>query len=208
MVTTIVFKKMLSNEAFRNMLKEIIEFGIDRFDKNNRVSEDTGLVLYQQYTYEDVCRMLEWTKNEVSLNIGGYKFDAATNTYPVFINYIKNDDESATNYEDRFLNNRELISISKNKRDLSSPDVKSFINSTENKTSVELFVRKNKKEKGAQSFYYLGQMEIVENGYKEITRVSGDGNNHNVVEMHWQLKTPVRNDIFDYITKADIEGEE
>ena len=203
-----VFKKMLSNEAFRNMLKEIIEFGIDRFDKNNRVSEETGLVLYQQYTYEDVCRMLEWTKNEVSLNIGGYKFDAATNTYPVFINYIKNDDESATNYEDRFLNNRELISISKNKRDLSSPDIKSFINSTENKTSVELFVRKNKKEKGAQSFYYLGQMEIVENGYKEITRVSGDGNNHNVVEMHWQLKTPVRNDIFDYITKADIEGEE
>ena len=95
------------------------------------------------------------------MNIGGYKFDAATNTYPVFINYIKNDDESATNYEDRFLNNRELISISKNKRDLSSPDVKSFINSTENKTSVELFVRKNKKEKdnlmGSSNFKFTAK---------------------------------------------------
>ena len=45
------------------------------------------MVLYQKYTYEDVCRLLNWAQNEVPLNIGGYKFDKKTKTFPVFINY-------------------------------------------------------------------------------------------------------------------------
>jgi len=36
---------------------------------------DTSFQLYQKYTYEDVCRLLDWYKGEVALNIGGYKFD-------------------------------------------------------------------------------------------------------------------------------------
>lgn len=46
-------------------------------------------MLYQKYTYEDVCRLLNWQKNEVPLNIGGYKYDTYTKTFPVFINYEK-----------------------------------------------------------------------------------------------------------------------
>ena len=34
-----------------------------------------SFVLYQKYTYEDVCRLLNWEINEVPLNIGGYKYD-------------------------------------------------------------------------------------------------------------------------------------
>lgn len=26
-------------------------------------------------TYEDVCRLLKWERNEVPLNIGGYKYN-------------------------------------------------------------------------------------------------------------------------------------
>ena len=32
--------------------------------------QDTDLVLYQKYTYEDACRLLNWERNEVPLNIG------------------------------------------------------------------------------------------------------------------------------------------
>lgn len=58
-------------------------------------------MLYQKYTYEDVCRLLNWETNEVPLNIGGYKYDKKTKTFPVFINYDKSEDISDTVYSDR-----------------------------------------------------------------------------------------------------------
>ena len=40
------------------------------------------------------------------LNIGGYKFDKKTKTFPVFINYDKAEDISdTTKYEDHFASN-------------------------------------------------------------------------------------------------------
>lgn len=57
----------------------------------------------KKYTYEDVFRLLNWKKNEVALNVGGYKFDAETMTYPVFVNYDKSQEINDTiRYEDRF----------------------------------------------------------------------------------------------------------
>lgn len=71
-----VFEENLKNKEFKDIVVELIEFGIYRYNKfySNRYM-DTNLQLYQKYTYEDVCRLLEWEKGEVALNIGGYKFD-------------------------------------------------------------------------------------------------------------------------------------
>ena len=89
------FASMLDNVEFMDIFKELIEFGISRYkrDYENRY-QDTSFVLYQKYTYEDVCRLLEWESNEVPLNIGGYKYDSITKTFPVFINYDKPDRKS------------------------------------------------------------------------------------------------------------------
>ena len=54
---------------------------------------NTDFVLYQKYTYEDVFRLLNWEKAEVTQNVGGYKYDKYSNTFPVFINYDKTDEE-------------------------------------------------------------------------------------------------------------------
>ena len=56
---------------------------------NLLMDQGTNFQLYAKYTYEDVCRLLEWEKGEVALNIGGYRYDSKTKTYPVFINYRK-----------------------------------------------------------------------------------------------------------------------
>ena len=65
-------------------------FVISRYERDYKQSYDvTDFVLYQKYTYEDVCRLLNWEQNEVPLNIGGYKYDKKTKTFPVFINYDK-----------------------------------------------------------------------------------------------------------------------
>ena len=87
------FGEMLQNEDFYNILEELIDFGISRYKENFSMRyQDTDLVLYQKYTYEDACRLLNWERNEVPLNIGGYKYDKKTKTFPVFINYDKQND--------------------------------------------------------------------------------------------------------------------
>ena len=57
------FVEMLSNDDFYNILKELVDFGINRYERDYRNSyAKTDLVLYQKYTYEDVCRLLNWAQ--------------------------------------------------------------------------------------------------------------------------------------------------
>ena len=155
-----LFGEMLKNKDFYKILEELIDFGISRYKENFSMRyQDTDLVLYQKYTYEDACRLLNWERNEVPLNIGGYKYDKKTKTFPVFINYDKQEDISdTTKYEDHFISNNRLIAISKSGRSIESEDVQNFLNAKERGIDVQLFVRKNKDDKISKEFYYLGRM--------------------------------------------------
>jgi len=194
------FRECLLDLEFRDHVLELVEFGLYRYKKyygNNY--QGTSLQLYQKYSYEDVCRLLEWEQNVVSLNIGGYKYDQPTKTFPVFINYHKEEDISDTiKYEDRFLSPSDMTAISKSKRTLKSNDVDTFIHSKELGVSIELFVRKNKDDKGSKEFYYLGRTHIVGD---PVPFKMGD-TQVDAVELTHQLDTPVREDIYEYITEA------
>ena len=100
-------------------------------------------------------------KNEVPLNIGGYKYDKKTKTFPVFINYHKQEDISdTTKYEDHFINNQRLIAISKSGRSLESEDVQNFLKARERGIAVHLFVRKNKDDKNIKRILLSGENEL------------------------------------------------
>ena len=193
------FKEMLENPDFYDIVKELVEFGISRYRSNySKRYQNTDFVLYQKYTYEDVCRLLNWENNEVSLNIGGYKYDKKTKTFPVFINYDKSDDISdTTKYEDHFVNNHTLIAISKSGRTKESEDVQNFLYAKERGIDVHLFVRKNKDDKISKEFYYLGRMTATGNAEEfcmaNTTKMA--------VEIEWVLYTPVREDIYQYIVE-------
>lgn len=147
-------------------------------------------------TYEDVCRLLEWESNEVPLNIGGYKYDAITKTFPVFINYDKPHDISDTiKFEDRFVSPNTLIAISKNGRNTQSNDVQNFLKAKERGIRLELFVRKNKDDKISKEFYYLGRMYATGKTHEIVMADT----NKTAVEIEWILDTPVREDIYEYI---------
>ena len=194
------FKQLLNHKEFYNMIQECIEFGLYRYQKNyiNRY-KDTDFVLYQKYTYEDVCRLLNWEHNEVPLNIGGYKFDKKTKTFPVFINYEKEEGISATTkYEDHFIDPNTLIAISKSNRNKNSEDIQNFIYAKERGIQVHLFVRKNKDDKTSKEFYYLGQMYATGN-IKEFVM---NNTNSSAVEIEWNLDVPVRKDIYEYIVNG------
>lgn len=194
------FSELLDDNEFRKIISEIIEFGLMRYKKNysNRYM-DTNFQLYAKYTYEDVCRLLEWEKAEVALNIGGYKYDSKTKTYPIFINYEKNEDiQDTIRYEDRFINNSTLIAISKSGRTLKSEDVYTAIHAEELKVDMELFVRKNKNDKGSKEFYFLGKVKATGNAKEFIM----SNTSKTAVEIEYQLLTPIREDLFDYIVNC------
>ena len=194
------FAGMLKNPEFYDIYKELIQFGISRYKENySQRYQNTDFVLYQKYTYEDACRLLNWERNEVPLNIGGYKFNKKTNTFPVFINYDKDDDITATiNYEDHFINHDHLIAISKSRRTLQSEDVQNFLHAKERGIDVQLFVRKNKDDKISKEFYYLGRMEATGH-VKEFIMPNTE---ETAVEIEWKLETPVREDIYEYIVNG------
>lgn len=191
------FEKMLENDDFYHILQELVEFGIHRYHLNySDTYQNTDFVLYQKYTYEDVCRLLKWERNEVPLNIGGYKYDKKTKTFPVFINYDKNEDISdTTKYEDHFTSADRLIAISKSGRSMESEDVQNFVYAKDRGIDVQLFVRKNKDDKISKEFYYLGRMTATGNT-KEFVMPNTD---KTAVEIEWMLDTPVREDLYEYI---------
>ena len=188
---------MLNNKDFCDILRELVDYGINRYERiYSSVYKDTDLVLYQKYTYEDACWLLGWEHNEVPLNIGGYKYDAHTKTFPVFINYDKSDDiQDTIKYEDHFVSEDTLIAISKQSRTIDSDDVQKFLHSEEKGIKVELFVRKNKDDKISKEFYYLGRMKATGRA-EEFIMANTD---KTAVEIEWKLDTPVRDDVYRYI---------
>ena len=75
---TKTFMQMLLNDKFYEMLQELVEFGIRCYERNYKNTYKQTDWFISKYTYEDVCRLLNWEQNEVPLNIGGYKFDKKT----------------------------------------------------------------------------------------------------------------------------------
>ncbi len=194
---TELFDSMLNNQDFKKIYEDLIDFGISRYERDySNKYKDTQLVLYQKYTYEDVCRLLNWKNNEVPINIGGYKYDKYTKTFPVFINYDKNSEiNDSIKYEDHFESQNKLIAISKSGRNINSEDVQTFLNAKEKEIKVELFVRKNKDDKISKEFYYLGRM----NATGKVKEFIMPNTNKTAVEIEWILETPVREDIYEYL---------
>lgn len=133
------------------------------------------------------------------LNIGGYKFDKTTKTFPVFINYDKAEDiQDTIKYEDHFTSTSSLIAISKQSRTVESEDVQNFLHAGERGISVELFVRKNKDDKISKEFYYLGRMKATGRTHQFVMA----NTDKTAVEIEWKLDTPVREDLYEYIVNG------
>ena len=188
------FSKLLLNNEFKRQVIEVLDYSIQKYknEYNNRY-KDTDLCLYKKYTFEDVCRLLNWEKNLSSVMFG-YRYDEHTNTLPIFVNYEKEENISdTTKYNDRFVDPQTFIAISKSNMTLQDDNMIPFINANKNHTSIHIFIRKNKLDEESKEFYYLGLGNIL--NIKQETMA----NNSPVCEILYQLDQPVRKDIYDYI---------
>ncbi|MBQ8069980.1 MAG: DEAD/DEAH box helicase [Bacteroidales bacterium] len=197
------FSLALKDKDYLAAVKELIDFGIYRNGRDySKPYGNTHFTLYKKYTYTEVCWLLNWRKEEVSLNIGGYKYDSFSKTYPVFINYEKEDDITATTrYEDRFTDPSTLTAISKSRRTIESDDVQNAIHAVERDILMPLFVRKNKDDKVSKEFYFLGTMK--HNGHL-LPFIMDDTDNVTAVEIGYKLDTPIESNLYEYITEQSI----
>ena len=192
-----IFKQALEDNNFKEQVQELIAYGLKQFNEKykDNIYSNTPFALYEKYTYEQVCQLLEWPQNEVPLNIGGYKFHKETKTYPVFINYHKADNiQDTIKYEDRFENPGLLKAISKNKRTFASDDVQTAFNADELGVAMHLFVRKNKDDEESKEFYYLGPIHSTgQENAKEISMVNGTA----AVELEYMIILLMDKDIYE-----------
>lgn len=191
-----IFKSVLQDEKFYFQINEILDFALERYQKyyQNKY-KDTNLVLYQKYTYEEVCYLLNWPQKINPNAMAGYFYEKTTHTMPVFINYMA-PDKKRVDYTNEFLSNTLITAYSKSNRKLDSSDAKHIYNANEEQNKLYLFVRKPSEDKEAKEFYFLG--EIIAQGKPEFAP------KYNGFKILYKLDTPVRADIFDYLTTITV----
>lgn len=201
------FNRALNNETssdFIVQLNDLIAFIYQRYDlRYSKRYRCMDLTLNEKYSYEDIPRLLNWSKYISAQIIGGYRYDDETNTLPVLVNYNKEDDAIA--YEDHFENEEYLIALSKTNRKVDSKDAEIiFRKQPEYKnTKILLFVRKNKNDSETKTFYFLGEMNAI--GGPEpvaVPKRDGTGEKVSAFKVRYRLESNVRRDIYEYITES------
>lgn len=201
------FNRALNDETssdFIVQLNDLIAFIYQRYDlRYSKRYRCMDLTLNEKYSYEDIPRLLNWSKYISAQIIGGYRYDDETNTLPVLVNYNKEDDAIA--YEDHFENEEYLIALSKTNRKVDSKDAEIiFRKQPEYKnTKILLFVRKNKNDSETKTFYFLGEMNAA--GDPEpvaVPKRDGTGGKLSAFKVRYRLESNVRRDIYEYITES------
>ena len=201
------FNRALNDETssdFIVQLNDLIAFIYQRYDlRYSKRYRCMDLTLNEKYSYEDIPRLLNWSKYISAQIIGGYRYDDETNTLPVLVNYNKEDDAIA--YEDHFENEEYLIALSKTNRKVDSKDAEIFFRKQPEykNTKILLFVRKNKNDSETKTFYFLGEMNAI--GGPEpvaVPKRDGTGEKVSAFKVRYRLESNVRRDIYEYITES------
>jgi len=195
------FKQELKNEQFSAFLLDSISYSIYKYDREFK-SEDfiNGFLLYKKYSRKDVFRILNFKENPVAQNVGGYLVHPDFESCPIFVNYHKEESISeSTKYEDEFINQREFKWMSKSNRKVESKDVQAILGKN-GLIRLPLFIKKSNDE--GLEFYYMGDMNPNLNKVVPAKMKNDDGKSVSVVKIDFDLKTPVIDNIYNYITET------
>lgn len=178
-------------QNFKFHVQDIIDTGL--FIARNNGFWQGNLVVGERYSRRDVCRILNWERNNES-TIYGYKVDSYTSTCPIFVTYHKADDVSeSTRYQDELVDPNTLHWYSRGNRKITSNEIKSI---AANAVDLHVFVKKDDAE--GLDFFYLGQAHS-ENS-KQSSMPGNKGVVQPVVTMDLQFDTPVEQSLFEYLS--------
>lgn len=175
--------------VFRRFATDALITGLYLAEQRHQFADQ--LIIGNRYTRKDVCRILNWQRNEQS-TMYGYKVDRDSGTCPIFVTYHKAEDVSeSTRYEDEFLDQQTMLWFTRSNRTVQSREVKAII---EQEVPLFLFVKKDDAE--GTDFIYLGQ--VTPSNVKQTEMPNDKGTLLPVVTMHLTLPRPVDSATFDY----------
>ena len=152
-------------------LDDQIRYAVARFKQD--YTQDryrNGFILYQKYSRKDVCRILNWNKNEES-TIYGYRIKH--NTCPIFVTYKKAGDiAKSTNYEDELINTHQFSWMTRNRVTLNSREVTTIKAYSDTGLRIPLFIKKSDGE--GTDFYFMGDLTPHEYTQKTIYNDKGE----------------------------------
>ncbi len=188
-------RDFLSNNTFVEFINDNINYSIRKFnDEFNNSEFNNGFIYYKKYSRKDVFRILNWDKNPLAQNVGGYMIKEDKKDCAIFVNYHKSDDASdSIKYLDGFIDNSTFKWMSKNNRYLKSPDVQAIINSNNYKMRIPLFINRSKNE--GNDLYYIGDLTPLTNEFKE-SKIA----NKPVVTAIFKINKPVESNLYEYLT--------
>jgi len=191
-------KDFMQNKQCYNFLLDSTQYSIHKY--NSQFQKDKyfdGLQLYRKYSRKDVFRILNWNKNPVAQNVGGYMKHPEGVNCPIFVNYHKSEEISeTTKYEDKFLNQSEFQWMSKSNRSLKSGDVVSIKESSKTNMRIPLFVKKSNDE--GIDFYFIGDVSPIESSFEQKT-IAGKS----VVQLTFKIEHEVDYNLYKYLTDID-----
>lgn len=183
------------------IIKEQIEDALELSLLNSKAyNQSEQLTLSNKYGRKDVCRLLNWDKDEAS-TMYGYKNKHGT--CPIFITYHKNDEiEDTIKYEDQFLDQHTLKWFTRSNRTLRSKEIRSILDGHQkDKLPIYIFVKKDDDE--GRNFYYLGKADIDYDSLAETT-MNGSKDGKPVVTMNMMLEHTLDYEIYKYL-EADTQ---
>lgn len=191
LILSIAFKEVLKTEYFSKMLKDVLIAGKL---KSKAFNQTTRLTRYQKYSRKEVTRLLDWRKQEVPLNIGGYR--DYQDQFVIFVTLEKEEGFKGAliAYENEILNNETMKWYTKAGRKLNSPEVIKLKNSE--KYNIHVFVQKGDKE---SDFYYLGEVKPDVNSIIELKKLDSNGDMRSIVEMQLKFFEPIETKLYRYL---------
>lgn len=169
---TEIFSRVLQNNIFNSYIKDVIQYGIFRYEKEYK-REYYGIPhfkLYEQYQMVDAALLSNYRKTHSSFRGSGLLTNG--NDYFLFVDLHKEEDiKESINYHDKFINRQYFQWQTPNSTSQSSERGKNIIFNKERGIHLHLFVRKYKEIDGkTEPYIYIGKGDTVKfEGEKPIT---------------------------------------
>lgn len=180
------------NSYFKALFTDILQCAKA---KSEKYECQNNLTLHEKYTRKEVCKFLNWDKDESS-TMYGYK--TKHGTCPIFITYHKAKEALASvQYEDELLNEGMLRWFTRSNRTLKSKEVQKIIHAEKNGITLHIFIKKDDDE--GTDFYYLGEANPDQQTVREQSMQNEKGKELPVVTMELKLEHPVGHKLYHYL---------
>ncbi|MDR1857340.1 MAG: DEAD/DEAH box helicase [Desulfovibrio sp.] len=194
------FTNCLRDASFKTHVRDILSLCRKKYTDEYACEgvDASGFVINKKYSRSDICRILNWEKDENPQNIGGYRIKY--NTCPIFVTLNKKEDiSSSIKYEDKFINRKTFSWMTRSNVRLDGKEPQQIIHHEDTNLAMYLFIKKSDDTDG-HDFYYLGNVIPVPDSAKQTVQPDDHGGELPIVNFTFDIVHPVKEELYDYLT--------